>query len=277
MKGNIGSSFRPVPRPPTPSSVLMGCRESRYIVGTRVDATSYAHATAQILEWAKDGRGRMVCCADAHCVMECFDDAAYGAMVNSADLVTADGVPLVWAMRTLGIRTASRVYGPDLTRCLLAATARAGVAVGFYGGGVATMQRLVAAVSRMHPQPALRYAYAPPFRPLTRSEDEAVVAAIRASGVAVLFVGIGCPKQERWMALHRDRIGAVMVGVGAAFDFLAGVKPEAPGFLQHAGLEWLFRLAIEPRRLWRRYLKSVPRFAALFGAQLLLARLGALR
>lgn len=247
---------------------------SRYILGMRVDATSYESATRQILDWAREGRGRSVYCATVHMAMECFDDAALRHFVNTADMVTADGVPLVWALHRLGVPGAVRVYGPDLTRAVLAAAERAAVPVGFYGGAPAVLARLLAAVRRTHPLLGIRYAWAPPFRPLTDPEDQAIVAAIRDSGTRLLFVGLGCPRQERWVAEHRRRLGAVLLAVGAAFDFLSGAKPQAPACLQRAGCEWLFRLATEPRRLWKRYLKQNPRFLVLCGAQLWRARQG---
>lgn len=244
----------------------------RYILGMRVDATSYRSAARQILDWARAGGGRTVCCGTVHMVMECFDDPEFRRAVNSAGLVTADGVPLVWTLRGLGVRGATRVYGPDLTRAVLAAAEHDGLEVGFYGGSPATLAKLVAATAQAHPRLAIRYSWAPPFRPLTPAEDAAAVAAIRASGVRLLFVGLGCPKQERWAAAHRHQIPAVILGVGAAFDFLAGVKPQAPAWVQRMGCEWLFRLALEPGRLWKRYLKHNPRFAWHCGAQLWRAR-----
>ena len=251
--------------------------ESRHILGMRVDATSYAAATRQILVWAREGRGRTVCCACVHMVMEGFDHPDFRLIVNSADMVTADGVPLVWTLRQLGIPGAARVYGPDLTRAVLAAAEQAGMKVGFYGGTPATLARLVEAAARMHPRLAICYARAPSFRPLDPAEDESEVAAMRASRARVLFVGLGCPKQERWAIAHREQIGAVLLCVGAAFDFLSGVKPQAPALVQRVGCEWAFRLAVEPGRLWRRYLKNNPRFVWHCGAQLLRARWGATR
>ena len=144
--------------------------------------------------------------------------------------------------------------------------------MGFYGGTQETLDRLLDVVGKRFRRLRVPYAYSPPFRPLTPEEDAQVVEAINESGARILFVGIGCPKQERWMAAHRDRVRAVMLGVGAAFDFLAGAKPHAPRWMQTAGLEWLFRLLTEPRRLWKRYLKHNPRFLVLFARQLLTAR-----
>jgi N-acetylglucosaminyldiphosphoundecaprenol N-acetyl-beta-D-mannosaminyltransferase len=238
----------------------------------RLDATSYPDAAARIVGWARAGESRYLCAASVNNVMEAHDSSAFLRIMNDADLVTADGMPLVWGLRMLGAREATRVYGPDLTPVVLAAAQREGIAVGFYGASQGTLERLFTVVRRRYPALEIAYAFAPPFRPLAPAEDAAVVEAIRDSGARILFIGLSTPKQERWMAAHRGRIPAVMLGVGAAFDFLAGVKPQAPLWMRNSGLEWVFRFATEPRRLWRRYLKHNPRFAALFALQLLARR-----
>lgn len=242
---------------------------SRHILGTRVDATSYTHASAQILAWARSAQSRYVVVATVNNVMEGVDDPAYQRLVNDADLVTPDGMPLVWGLRRLGIPSATRVYGPDLTPVVLQHAAEAQIPVGFYGATPETLKALHRAALTLAPRLSIAYSYAPPFRLLTPEEDRAVVDAITRSGCRILFIGLNSPKQDLWMAAHRGRIPAVMLGVGAAFDFLAGSKPQAPRWMMRAGLEWLFRLATEPRRLWKRYLKHNPRFVALFALQLL--------
>ncbi len=240
----------------------------RYILGMRVDATSYADATRRVLAWARAGESRYVCVANIHMVMEAYDDPNFRALINRADLVTPDGMPLVWMLRAMGIPGQERVYGPDLTLHICQAAAGQGIAVGFYGGRPEVLEALVHRLQERIPGLAVAYAYSPPFRPLSAAEEEAVVEAINASGARILFVGLGCPKQERWMAGHKGKVRAAMLGVGAAFDFHAGRVPQAPGWMQRAGLEWLFRLLVEPRRLWRRYLKHNPRFIVLAAMQL---------
>ena len=242
---------------------------SRLILGTRVDGTSYAEATRRVLEWAKAGESRAVFAANVHMVMEAYDHPAFRAIVNDSDLVTPDGVPLVWSLRLHGVAHATRVYGPDLTPFVLKAAEEEGISVGFYGGEHAVLDLLMERVRASHPSLRIAYHEAPPFRPMTAEEDERVVRSIERSGVKILFVGLGCPKQERWIAEHRGRVPAVMLGVGAAFDFLAGTKPQAPDWMQAAGLEWVFRLASEPRRLWKRYTKHNPRFVYLLAGQML--------
>jgi N-acetylglucosaminyldiphosphoundecaprenol N-acetyl-beta-D-mannosaminyltransferase len=178
-------------------------------------------------------------------------------------------MPLVWALRLLGISDATRVRGPTLTERLIEHAAASGVAIGFYGAAPEVLRLLLKECWRRFPGIRVAYAYAPPFRVLTSDEDATVIREINESGAGILFVGLGCPKQERWMAAHKGSVNAVMLGVGAAFDFMAGVKPEAPEWMQRSGLEWLHRLATEPRRLWRRYAYHNPRFVVLLATQYL--------
>lgn len=245
---------------------------SRLIVGTRVDATSYDDASDRVCRWALAGESRYVCVCTVHMVMECFDDPGFREVVNSADLITPDGVPLVWGLRALGVPRATRVYGPDLTPIICARAARLGIPVGFYGGRPQVLRRMIDVLERRYSALRIVYHHSPPFRTPTREEQAATVEEIRRSGARILFVGLGCPKQERWMAGQRGRVPAVMLGVGAAFDFIAGAKAKAPPWVQRAGLEWAYRLAHEPRRLWRRYLYHNPRFVAVFARQLWAAR-----
>jgi N-acetylglucosaminyldiphosphoundecaprenol N-acetyl-beta-D-mannosaminyltransferase len=240
---------------------------SRFILGTRTDSTCYSDAAAQILAWAEIPESRYVCVANVHVTMESYDSVEYRGIVNGADLVTPDGMPLVWALRLFGVVAATQVRGPTLTVHVLERAAARGIGVGFYGASREVLARLLQTCQRRFPRLRVAYVHAPPFRPLTAEEDAEIVREINASGARVLFVGLGCPKQERWMASHKGRVNAVMLGVGAAFDLLAGVKPEAPVWMQRTGFEWLFRLATEPRRLWRRYAYHNPRFVALLAGQ----------
>lgn len=263
IRGGPEPALAAVP-PPAPPEV-----PSRYLLGMRVDATSYRDATDRVLAWAKAGESRYVAVATVNNVMHSVDDASFRKVMNASDLVTPDGVPLVWGLRALRVGRASRVYGPQLTPHVLRAAERDRIPVGFYGGTQDVLDALLTRVREDFPALPVAFAFAPPFRPLTGEEDEQVTRDIDASGARILFVGIGCPKQERWMAAHRPFVRAVMLGVGAAFDFLAGSKRQAPALMQRLGLEWLFRLVSEPRRLWRRYLRQNPRFLVLFGRQVL--------
>lgn len=246
---------------------------ARSVLGMRVDALrGYGDAVRRIVAWAEEGGSRTVGVATVNNVMESHDDPSFRAVMNGCDLVTADGMPLVWSLSLLGVDGATRVCGPELTPRLLAAAAARGIPVGFYGGDEATLEALRDVVTGRWPSLEVAYAFSPPFRPLSPDEDEAVVRDVLASGAQLLFVGLGCPKQERWMHDHRDRLPIVTLGVGAAFDFIAGSKRQAPRWMQRFGLEWAFRLISEPRRLWRRYLRQNPRFVALFARQLVLGR-----
>jgi len=235
----------------------------RKVLDVSVDAVNLEEASSRILSWAQEAKGRYVCAANVHTVMVAHDDPSFRAVINAADLVVPDGMPLVWMLRWQGVSGQARVYGPDLTLRLCAMAAEQHIPVGFYGGTVEAVHRLVAHLQRRFPTLQIAYAYSPPFRPLTPVEEGAVREEIRQSGARLLFVGLGCPKQERWMTRQRPHLPVVMVGVGAAFDFLAGLKPQAPRWMQQLGLEWLFRLVSEPRRLARRYLYHNPRFVVL--------------
>jgi N-acetylglucosaminyldiphosphoundecaprenol N-acetyl-beta-D-mannosaminyltransferase len=242
---------------------------SRFILGTRTDCTTYSDAVSRVVTWSSALESRYVCVSNVHVTMEAYDSTEYRAIVNGADLVTPDGMPLVWALWLFGVSGATRVYGPTLMDWVLERAARDHVPVGLYGGRSEVLAHLRDHCRRRFSGLEIAYAYAPPFRPLTADEDSAVIREINGSGARILFVGLGCPRQERWMAAHKGRVHAVMLGVGAAFDFLAGMKPTAPAWMQRVGLEWLFRLATEPRRLWRRYLYHNPRFVALLAGQYL--------
>jgi len=236
----------------------------REILGIKISSSSYAETAAKSIVWTKQGESRAIIFANVHVLMEAFDDATFRAKLNAADMVNPDGMPLVWALRAMGERNPTRVYGPDATRVLLHAAQNSGIPVGFYGGSDATLARLVAEVRRRYPELEIAFTMSPPFRPLEAAEDEEITRRISESGARMLFVGLGCPKQEHWIMEHRGRIPAVMLGVGAAFDFLAGSKRQAPRWMMRNGLEWVFRFASEPRRLAGRYLKHNPRFVALF-------------
>lgn len=237
------------------------------VLGTNIARTDYRHAASVIGCWAERGESRYVCVACVNNVMEAYDSASFSAVTNEADLTVPDGMPVVWALRLLGHRAATRVYGPNLTLHVLDYAEKHALRVGFYGGTREVLDRLLERLRRDHPGLQVAYSFAPPFRPVTGEEEAATIDAIHSAGVQILFIGLGTPKQDLWMAAHRSRLRCVTVGVGAAFDFLSGVKPQAPGWMQASGLEWAFRLCTEPRRLWKRYLKHNPRFIVLLALQ----------
>ncbi len=231
-----------------------------YVLKIRVDPVSPEEATQKILEWAEKGESRYVCAATVHMAMEAFDSEEYCRVVNGADLVTPDGMPLVWMLRLMGYKKQKRVCGPDLTLWVLNEAEKRKIPVGFYGSTQEVLQDLKNNLLQKFPDLRIAYMYSPPFRPLFPEEEKKVIEDIRRSEIRILFVGLGCPKQEYWMAQHRGKIQAVMLGVGAAFEFHSGHEPRAPGWMQAVGLEWFFRLCCKPRRLWKRYLYYNPRF-----------------
>ena len=223
-----------------------------------------------VMDWmdatvAAGGRGYLTAAA-VNLVMSAREDPATMAAVLGATLAVPDGQPLVWALKALGHARATRIYGPDLMTAYCARTAGRGTPIYLYGGR--TPEALALLDARLRERfPGLRIAggYSPPFREPTAAEDERAIAAIGDSGAQVVWVGTGQPKQELWMHRMRPRLRApLLVGVGAAFDFHAGLVPQAPSWMQRGGLEWTYRLAREPRRLWRRYARYNPLFVAGF-------------
>ena len=235
----------------------------------RVDALDNKMTVSIVMNFSRQNESRYLCFANVHMLMEAWDSNEFRSIVNDADLVTPDGMPLVWLMRMKGARRQERVYGPALMLNVLEAAAREGIPVGFLGGKPEVLEFLVERMRRCYKGLNVAFALSPPFTEASREEEQELVERINRSGARILFVGLGCPKQEIWMARHRGRVNAVMLGVGAAFDFHAGVKPQAAAWMQRSGLEWLFRLSTEPRRLWKRYLFHNPRFVALALAEIL--------
>jgi N-acetylglucosaminyldiphosphoundecaprenol N-acetyl-beta-D-mannosaminyltransferase len=210
-----------------------------------------------------------ICVAAVHTVMVCQEDPELRDAILGSDLTVPDGQPLVWAMNALGHELPSRVYGPDLMAKYCERAALTGARMFLYGGrDQEALVALATNLRRRYPGLTIVGGYVPPYRPLTSEEEDAVVDEINRSNADIVWVGIGVPKQEKWMAAMRSRLKTpVLIGVGAAFDFHAGLVPQAPRWMQSVGLEWAYRLAQEPGRLWRRYLRYNPRFVAGFVRQ----------
>lgn len=239
------------------------------ILGVGISALTMRQALEVIDGWIARRERRYVCVATVHSLMEAQRDPALRAILNRSGLTTPDGMPLVWLSRRLGFPQVERVYGPDLLLALAEHGLERGYRHFFYGGAPGVAERLAARLRERFPGIRIAGAYAPPFRPLSPEEDAGVVELINGLQPDIVWVGLGCPKQERWMAEHVERIEApALIGVGAAFDFLSGAKRQAPRWMQRHGLEWLFRLAQEPGRLWRRYLLDNPRFVLAVALQL---------
>jgi N-acetylglucosaminyldiphosphoundecaprenol N-acetyl-beta-D-mannosaminyltransferase len=247
------------------------------ILGVGVSAIDMAMAVRTIDEWIARRDPHYVCVTTVHGVMESQRDPVLRQIHNRAGMVTPDGMPLVWLSRLKGFGDVERVYGPDLMRAVCQRSTEKGYRHFLYGGAPGVAEILATRLHRQFHGLQVVGIDSPPFRPLTPEEDRAAVERINAAQPDIVWVGISTPKQERWMAAHVGRLTApVLVGVGAAFDFHAGLKKQAPRWIQRSGLEWLFRLAMEPRRLWRRYLINNPWFLWLILHQLVSKRTDAL-
>lgn len=234
------------------------------ILGVGVSAIHMDQALSQIYEWIVQCDSQYICVTNVHVIMESYRAPRLQSVLNCAGMVTPDGVPLVWLCHLQGFHHVQRVYGPDLLLATCEQSLKTGWKHYFYGGGPAVAENLAHHLIQRFPNLAIVGWDTPPFRSLTPEEDRAAIEKINASGADIVWVGLGAPKQEYWMANHMGKLKApVMIGVGAAFDFHAGLKKQAPQWMQSIGLEWLFRLATEPRRLWKRYLINNPLFVIL--------------
>jgi N-acetylglucosaminyldiphosphoundecaprenol N-acetyl-beta-D-mannosaminyltransferase len=233
------------------------------ILGVKVSAVNMTLVLQIIDQWIRTRRSNYVCVTPVHSIMECYDSQDLTDIYNDAGLVTPDGMPLVWLSRLQGHPEVSRVYGPDLMLALCEYGLSRSYRHYFYGGAEGVADLLVEQLRTKFPEIKIAGVYSPPFRSLSLEEEQAVAERINATLPDIVWVGLGAPKQERWMSAHLGRLSApALIGVGAAFDFHAGLKPQAPGWMQRNGLEWVFRLVSEPRRLWKRYLINNPRFIA---------------
>jgi N-acetylglucosaminyldiphosphoundecaprenol N-acetyl-beta-D-mannosaminyltransferase len=265
-RGSLGNA--------TNASTLMS-RNRTNILGVAVSAINMDDAIERIDRWIEQRTPNYICITGAHGIMESRKDFRLRDIHNQAGLVTPDGMPLVWMSRWLGAKRVERVYGPDLMRAISARSPGRNYRHFYFGGAPGVADRLATALVAANPRLKVVGTLCPPFRPLTPEEDAEMVARINVAGPDIVWVGLSTPKQEYWMASHIGRINApVLIGVGAAFDFLAGTKRQAPTWMQHNGLEWLFRLCVEPRRLWRRYAYIVPGFLMLAVGELIRSALG---
>lgn len=247
------------------------------VVGIPISVTSYDDVL-DVLSNRPQDRATIVAVCNVHSVMSARRDAALAQAIGSAEIATPDGVPIVWALRSLVRSDQERVYGPELMRRAMVETDRLGWAHYLYGSTPETLQQLQTAIAEIAPDANIVGSFSPPFRPMDETETRESLEAIRASGADVVWVGLGMPKQELWMdGIRAELPGVALLGVGAAFDFLAGTKKQAPAWMQKAGMEWLFRLIQEPRRLWRRYVWNNPAYAFLLLMQIVRSKLGGSR
>lgn len=229
----------------------------------RVDETFMDSAIAKIEKWAVLRESRYVLVSNVHMTMEANDDPTFAEIVHKADLVCTDGVPVVYVAKALGLENLDRVFGADIVENLFERAAKSGLKLGFYGGKPEVLTAAVKSLQKKYPGSVVSYMHSPPFRDLSAAERELERKEIKDSGVQLLFVGLGCPKQERWMFHNVGELNATMIGVGWAFELLAGVSQRAPLWARNVGLEWFFRLLEDPKRLWKRQLQTNPRFLIL--------------
>lgn len=234
----------------------IGGRRRMHVVHTPIDATSWDVVLERVERWALQRRSSYICLCNVHSVVTASRDAGLRYALERADLALPDGAPVALSLRIAGAGNQRRINGPDLMLRWLAISERTGESVFFYGSTPETLAALQEQLLSRFPKLLIAGSISPPFRTLSAEEDERDVQAINESGASVVFVGLGCPKQEVWMSRHRGRIHAVMMGVGAAFDYHAGIVKRAPGWMRRSGLEWMHRLVSEPRRLLWRYLST---------------------
>jgi N-acetylglucosaminyldiphosphoundecaprenol N-acetyl-beta-D-mannosaminyltransferase len=235
-------------------------KDSKLILGQRVDFTTYDKSVKKIIQFATQNQSAYICASNVHMVMESYDNKDFQRIINNADIVTPDGMPLVWTLKLLGIKKAERVYGPKLMTELLKLCSKENIPIGLYGGSQEVINNLLDRLPEKYNGLKIVYAVSPPYRELTKKEINKTIIAMKSSNCKIMFIGLGCPKQENWMAKNSPQLPMPLLGVGAAFDFLSNPKMQAPLPIQRVGLEWLYRLFTEPRRLWYRYCYHNPRF-----------------
>jgi N-acetylglucosaminyldiphosphoundecaprenol N-acetyl-beta-D-mannosaminyltransferase len=239
------------------------------LLGIQVNLITLQTAIAEMESSIVIEQPSYVCTCPVYTLMQGHERSEVRAALNSADWVTPDGMPVVWALRWLGASQVGRVYGPDLMLALSEISAQKGYGQYYLGGAPGVAEQLGLKMQQRFPGLKVAGTYCPPFRELTLDEEQMMISHLNASEADIVWVGLGSPKQDLWMAKYRASLKpALLVGVGAAFDFFTGRQPQAPRWMQHSGLEWLFRLASEPRRLWRRYLINNPKFLFQLALQL---------
>lgn len=241
------------------------------IINVDIDQTSYVDSCDRLIKLARQSQSCYVVAANVHVVMTAYWDRAYAQVLANAEIVTPDGMPLVWAMRSLGAKNQARVYGPDLMLALCSRAVQENISIYLFGANSRTLDKLDQHLKIKFPDLAIADKHAPPYLKLDSPKFTTQLAAdvkiIADSGAKLVFVALGCPKQEFWMNQAQPYLSAVMIGVGAAFDFHSGQVSQAPRWMMAIGLEWLYRFSQEPMRLWQRYLVNNPCFIFLFAIQ----------
>jgi len=240
------------------------------ILGVGVHALSMLQSLKVAAAWIQTRQPGYICFTPAHALMDCYDHPEIRQIYNNSGLTTPDGMPIVWLLRWYGHRNVERVYGPDFLLEMCKYSLAKGYRHFFYGSTIEVLDNLKKSITERYPDLKIVGFESPPFRSLSEEEEIKLIKRIHDAAPDILWVGLGSPKQEIWMSKFINRLNVpVLAGVGAAFDFLSGNKPQAPRWMQRIGLEWFFRLVTEPRRLWRRYLLQYPRFIFLVVMQMI--------
>ncbi len=239
---------------------LLMVKQNIDLLGSPVTALLFDEQIEKILKWGGARRSKVVCVANVHMLVEAYWHPELSLVLQNASLVTPDGMPLVWMMNLLGASEQNRVAGMDILLALCKLAPEQNVKMFFLGSEVRILEKMRIELEYRFPQLQIAGMESLPFRPLTPEEDAAVIEKIHQSGAGIVLVSLGCPKQEYWMAQHKDKIEAVMIGLGGVFPVIAGIQKRAPLWIQQLGLEWLYRLIQEPRRLWGRYKATIPLF-----------------
>jgi N-acetylglucosaminyldiphosphoundecaprenol N-acetyl-beta-D-mannosaminyltransferase len=242
--------------------------ETKNVIDVSITSLSCEEQIEMMVKWGKSNLSKVVCIANVHMLIEAHYNPFFGAMLRNADLVTPDGMPLVWMLRFLGAVRQDRVAGIDVLEGVCKLAQETGVGVYFLGSQDSILEKMKIRLNREFPNLKISGMTSPPFRPLTDEEDRTLVQSLNQSGAGLVFVSLGCPKQEAWMSQHKGQVSAVMVGLGGAFPVYAGIHKRAPKVLRQTGLEWFYRLIQEPQRLWKRYATTIPIFIWLVAKQI---------
>ncbi len=242
------------------------------VIGYPVAALPFQEQISLMMQWAREKTSKVVCIANVHMLVEAYQNEQFSDVLSQADLITPDGMPLVWMLKLQGVREQDRVAGLDVLLSLCERASATGEKVFFLGSQSSILEKMRLRLEREFPDLKIAGMEPLPFRPLTVEEDEAIIEKLNQSGAGLLFLSLGCPKQEKWMAAHKDRVNMVMLGLGAVFPLYAGLHRRAPRLIRLSGFEWLFRLIQEPKRLASRYGSTIPVFLWLALRQLLNAK-----
>ena len=239
------------------------------VIGSSVTALPFAEQMNIIMKWAMNRHSKAVCVANTHMLIEAYRNPEFSTVLGSADMVTPDGMPLVWMMKSMGALNQDRVAGMDVFKALCKAAPQQKVSVFLLGSQADILNRMRVRLGREFPELELAGVEPLPFRPMTPAEDRATIERVNASGAGLVFLALGCPKQEAWIAQHKHSIQSVMIGLGGVFPVYAGIQKRAPRWIRESGFEWLYRLMQEPKRLWKRYRTTIPAFVWLALRQVL--------